>query len=57
MWIVLVRATEEAKWAAHGPFEYKEASNYVTSLAGTGMERQMVKLIKPWAPIEKKETA
>jgi hypothetical protein len=26
------------------------------SLAGTGMERQMVKLIKPWAPIATKET-
>jgi hypothetical protein len=56
MWIVLVRATKEAKWAAHGPFEYKEASNYERSLAVTGMERQMVKLIKPWAAIEKKET-
>jgi hypothetical protein len=57
MWIVLVRATKEAKWAAHGPFEYKEASNYERSLAATGMERQMVKLIKPWAAItERKET-
>jgi hypothetical protein len=26
------------------------------SLAGTGMERQMVKLIKPWAPISKETT-
>jgi hypothetical protein len=55
MWIVLVRATKEAKWAAHGPFEYKEASNYERSLAGTVMERQMVKLIKPWATIAKEE--
>jgi hypothetical protein len=55
VWIVLVRATEQSKWAAHGPFEYKEASNYLNSLAGTGMERQLVKLIKPWAPIAKEK--
>lgn len=56
MWIVLVRANEQAKWAAHGPFEYKDASAYDRSLAGTGMERQIVKMIKPWATTDK-ETA
>jgi hypothetical protein len=56
MWIVIVRATNKCDWAAHGPFEYQDACDYDHSLAGTGLEHHIVKLIKPWGVLQKEKT-
>lgn len=49
MWVVMIRVNERAKWCAHGPFaDHEAAKSYEHKLAGSNMQRQIVKLIKPW---------
>lgn len=49
MWIVIIRVNAESKWCAYGPFDdFESARRYDHGLAGTGLDRQLLHLLKPW---------